>query len=250
MRALVVIPTYNEAASVESVLRSLRQAAPEVDVLVVDDGSPDGTAGRAEKVGVEEGGVHVLRRTAKRGLGPAYLAGFAWGLEHGYRVLVEMDADLSHDPIVVPVLIDALSECDLVIGSRYVPGGAIPNWSLHRKALSKVGNVYSSRMLRLPVSDLTSGFRAYRSELLRDLPLDRISAGGYAFQIEMAYRSARAGARIKEVPIRFVDRTDGESKMSWWITVEALQLVTRWGIGLRRAERRRGRAEGRRGRSG
>jgi dolichol-phosphate mannosyltransferase len=138
----------------------------------------------------------------------------------------------------VPVLRDALDEADLVIGSRYVPGGAIPNWSLHRKALSKAGNVYSAWMLRLPVADLTSGFRAYRSELLRDLPLDRISAGGYAFQIEMAYRSARAGARITEVPIRFVDRTVGESKMSWWITVEALQLVTRWGVGLRRSEGR------------
>lgn len=236
MRALVVIPTYNEAASVESILRTVRTAAPDVDVLVVDDGSPDGTADLAEKVGVDEGGVHVLRRTAKRGLGRAYLAGFSWGLERGYQALVEMDADLSHDPAVVPVLLDALSECDLVIGSRYVPGGAIPNWSAHRKALSKAGNVYSAWMLHLKVADLTSGFRAYRAELLRDLPLDRISAGGYAFQIEMAYRSARAGAKIKEVPIRFVDRTEGESKMSWWITVEALQLVTRWGLRLRRSE--------------
>jgi dolichol-phosphate mannosyltransferase len=236
MRALVVIPTFNEAASVESILRTVREAAPDADVLVVDDGSPDGTADLAEKIGADEGGVHVLRRTAKRGLGRAYLAGFSWGLERGYRALVEMDADLSHDPKVVPVLLDALKDCDLVIGSRYVPGGAIPNWSLHRKALSKAGNVYSAWMLDMKVADLTSGFRAYRSELLRDLPLDRISAGGYAFQIEMAYRSARAGAKIKEVPIRFVDRTEGESKMSWWITVEALQLVTRWGIGRRRAE--------------
>jgi dolichol-phosphate mannosyltransferase len=236
MRALVVIPTYNEAASVESILRTVRVAAPDVDVLVVDDGSPDGTADLAEKVGADEGGVHVLRRTAKRGLGRAYLAGFSWGLERGYQALVEMDADLSHDPEVVPILLDALTDCDLVIGSRYVSGGAIPNWSLHRKALSKAGNVYSAWMLQMKVTDLTSGFRAYRSELLRDLPLDRISAGGYAFQIEMAYRSARAGAKIREVPIRFVDRTEGESKMSWWITVEALQLVTRWGIRLRRSE--------------
>jgi dolichol-phosphate mannosyltransferase len=238
MRALVVIPTYNEAATIEGILRASRSAAPDVDVLVVDDGSPDGTADLAEKVGEDEGGVHVLRRTAKRGLGRAYLAGFAWGLERGYEALIEMDADLSHDPMILPVLLDALGSCDLVIGSRYVPGGAIPNWSLHRKALSKVGNLYSAWMLQIPVADLTSGFRAYRSELLRDLALDRISAGGYAFQIEMAYRSARAGAKVKEVPIRFVDRTEGESKMSWWITVEALQLVTRWGIDLRRSQGR------------
>jgi dolichol-phosphate mannosyltransferase len=180
----------------------------------------------------------VLRRTAKSGLGRAYLAGFAWGLDRGYEALVEIDADLSHNPAVLPHLLDGLTESDLVIGSRYIRGGGIPNWSAHRRLLSKAGNLYSAWMLDVPVADLTSGFRAFRAELLHDLPLDRISAGGYGFQIEMAYRAAAAGARISEVPIRFVDRTEGESKMSWRITVEALWLVTRWGIARRRQQRR------------
>jgi dolichol-phosphate mannosyltransferase len=182
--------------------------------------------------------VSVLRREAKSGLGRAYLAGFAWGIERGYEALVEMDADLSHDPTVVPSLLAALGDCDLVIGSRYVPGGAIPNWTLYRRLLSKVGNAYSSWMLGVPVADLTSGFRAFRADLLCGLPLDRISASGYGFQIEMAYRSAATGARITEVPIRFVDRIEGESKMSWRITVEALVLVTQWGMRRRWSRRR------------
>jgi dolichol-phosphate mannosyltransferase len=233
MRALVVVPTYNEAATIEEVLRLLRAVDPQSDILVVDDGSPDGTADLAEKTGEDIGGVQVLRRTAKEGLGRAYLAGFDWGLERGYDALVEMDADLSHDPAVVPRLLEGLSAADLVIGSRYVPGGAIPRWTLGRRALSRAGNIYSSWMLGVPVSDLTSGFRAFRSDLLRRLPLADISAGGYGFQIEMAYRASAAGAVIAEVPIRFVDRSEGTSKMSWRITVEALALVTHWGISRR-----------------
>jgi dolichol-phosphate mannosyltransferase len=234
MHAVVVVPTYNEFATIEEVLRRVRAAAPDADVLVVDDASPDGTADLAEKVGADVGGVFVLRREAKQGLGRAYLAGFRWGLDRGYEALVEMDADLSHNPAVIPHLLDALAFSDLVIGSRYVRGGGIPRWSMHRRLLSKVGNAYSAWMLDVAVADLTSGFRAFRAELLHDLPLDQISAGGYGFQIEMAYRSAAAGARISEVPIRFVDRVEGDSKMSWRITLEALWLVTRWGIVRRR----------------
>ncbi len=226
----MVVPTYNEAANIESVCRAVRAAVPDGEVLVVDDGSPDGTADLAGKVGEDVGGIHVLRRTHKQGLGPAYLAGFAWGLDRDFEALVEMDADLSHEPAAVPALLDGLSRADLVIGSRYVPGGSIPDWSLRRRLLSSVGNRYAAWMLGLAVQDLTSGFRAFRAELLRSLPLERITAGGYGFQIEMAYRSARQGATVAEVPIRFVDRQVGESKMSLQITAEALRLVTVWGL--------------------
>jgi dolichol-phosphate mannosyltransferase len=230
IRALVIVPTYNEAANIETVCRAVRLVVPGSEVLVVDDGSPDGTADLAEKVGEDIGGIHVLRRTHKQGLGPAYLAGFAWGLERDFEAFVEMDADLSHDPDSLPLLLDGLAAADLVIGSRYVPGGSIPDWSLRRRLLSSFGNRYAAWMLGVPVRDLTSGFRAFRADLLRALPLERISAGGYGFQIEMAYRSARRGAHIAEVPIRFVDRQVGESKMSLHITAEAFGLVTMWGL--------------------
>ncbi|HLH46522.1 MAG TPA: polyprenol monophosphomannose synthase [Acidimicrobiales bacterium] len=236
--ALVVVPTFNEAATIGEVIERLQAADPSLHVLVVDDGSPDGTADLVERIGADRPGVFVLRRRAKEGLGQAYLAGFRWGLEHGYGAMVEMDADLSHDPGAAPGLVAALSGADLVIGSRYVPGGSIPSWSPHRRAISTLGNRYSSWMLGLPVRDLTSGFRAYRGELLGRLPLDEVRAGGYGFQIEMAYRTARAGGRIVEVPIRFVDRVEGESKMSMRITLEALVLVTAWGV--RRRVGRRG----------
>jgi dolichol-phosphate mannosyltransferase len=233
MRTLVVIPTYNEVENITEVLKILQGADPALDALVVDDGSPDGTADLVDKLGVEGRGIHVLRRTRKEGLGPAYLAGFAWGMERGYEAMVEMDADLSHDPTAVPSLLARLDDADLVIGSRYVPGGSIPRWSRHRRLLSQWGNRYSSWMLGVPVHDLTSGFRAYRTSLLARLPLSSVRAGGYGFQIEMAYRTSALGATIAEVPIRFVDRLEGESKMSTWITFEALGLVTAWGV-LRR----------------
>jgi dolichol-phosphate mannosyltransferase len=228
--SLVVLPTYQEAENVPVVLRELRSVAQGVDVLVVDDGSPDGTADIAEAVGAELGGIFVLRRTEKRGLGDAYRAGFAWGLARGYGALVEMDADGSHDPAAVPVLLEGLNRADLVIGSRYVPGGSIPAWAWHRRVLSRAGNRYSSALLGLGVTDLTSGFRAYRADILGKVGLDEVRAGGYGFQIEMAFRVAREGGRIEETPIRFVDRTRGESKMSLRITAEALVLVTGWGI--------------------
>jgi dolichol-phosphate mannosyltransferase len=229
VRVLVVLPTYNEVETVEEALRRTRQAVPAAEILVVDDGSPDGTADQAEKVGTELGGITVLRRDRRLGLGDAYRAGFAWGLARGAEALVEMDADLSHDPAALSSILEPLADHDLVIGSRYVPGGSVPAWSVHRKLLSRAGNWYSRLMLGLDVADLTSGYRAYRADLLRRIDLDEVRADGYGFQIEMAYRAARAGGRLTEVPIRFVDREVGESKMSGRIVVEALVLVTRWG---------------------
>jgi dolichol-phosphate mannosyltransferase len=231
VRVLVVLPTYEEAANVAEVLRRLRSAAPSADVLVVDDNSPDGTAEIAERLGRELGGVSVLRRPGKAGLGSAYREGFRWGLEAGYDVLVEMDADLSHDPAALPALLDAVSDgADLAIGSRYVPGGSIPQWSWHRRALSRWGNRYAAAALRLRVRDATSGYRAYRAAVVAKLDLDTVRADGYGFQIEMAYRVASMGGSITEVPISFTDRVRGASKMSGRIVVEALALVTWWGL--------------------
>ena len=230
MRVLVVLPTFNEAGTIEEVLRRTRVARPDARVLVVEDGSPDGTADLAEKVGEKLGAIEVLKRDKRQGLGDAYRAGFAWGLDRGAEVLVEMDSDLSHDPHALPSLINALDDHDLVVGSRYVPGGSIPNWSLHRRLLSRAGNAYSAFMLGVPVRDMTSGFRVYRADLLRSMNIDSVRADGYGFQIEMTYRAARVEARIAEVPISFVDRELGQSKMSSSIVVEALALVTRWGV--------------------
>jgi dolichol-phosphate mannosyltransferase len=228
---LVVIPTYNESENIDRVLRRVRGALPDATVLVVDDGSPDGTGDIAEKVGAEIGNIEILRRAEKSGLGSAYRAGFRWGLDRGFDVCVEMDADLSHDPDALPDLVAPLDKgFELVIGSRYVPGGSIPNWAWHRRLLSRGGNVYASTLLGLGVTDSTAGFRAYSASVLNRIALDDIRAEGYGFQIEMTYQAKRAGAPIVEVPIRFVDRTEGESKMSTFIVVEALGLVTWWGI--------------------
>ncbi|MHB8218890.1 MAG: polyprenol monophosphomannose synthase [Acidimicrobiales bacterium] len=230
MRVLVVIPTYNEAENIERMLGRIRSSLPDAGILVVDDGSPDGTADLVLGRQAELGDIHVLRRRQKSGLGSAYRAGFAWGLAHGYEACVEMDADFSHDPDALPQLVAPLGEGhELVIGSRYVAGGSIPNWSWHRHLLSWGGNRYASVMLGLGVADSTAGFRAYASSVLRRLDLDRIRAEGYGFQIEMTYEAKRAGASIVEIPIRFVDRVAGESKMSSAIVVEALGLVTLWG---------------------
>ena len=231
MNILVVVPTYNEQLNITAMLERLRSVSPEVSILVVDDGSPDGTAELAEAVGDRLGGITVLRRDRKNGLGGAYRAGFGWGLERGYDAFVEIDADFSHDPDALPSLLQAAKDgADLVIGSRYVPGGVIPDWSWHRKLLSRAGNLYASLMLRLGVKDSTAGYRVYRAGLLRRIDFETVQADGYGFQIEMTYRSRRAGATIVEVPIRFVDRERGESKMSSTIIVEALALVTKWGF--------------------
>jgi len=230
MDVLVVLPTYNESENIERVLRRIRDSLTAATVLVVDDGSPDGTAEIAERLGTELGNIEVMRRHRKSGLGSAYRAGFHWGLERDFDACVEMDADLSHEPEALPALVGALSdEHELAVGSRYIPGGAIPNWAWHRRLLSKGGNAYASALLGLGVADSTSGFRAYSASVLRRIDLDRIRADGYGFQIEMTYQAKRAGAAVTEVPIRFVDRVDGQSKMSMFIVVEALVLVTWWG---------------------
>jgi len=229
VRTLIVLPTYQEALNIATVLRRLRAAVPGAHVLVVDDNSPDGTGDLAEAAAAELGSVQVLRRRAKAGLGSAYRAGFAWGMERGYEVLVEMDADLSHDPAALPELLRVLDAgADLVVGSRYVPGGSIPEWPWHRRALSRYGNRYAAVVLGLGVADATSGFRAYRASVLRQLDMAAVRADGYGFQIEMAYLVARMGGRIEEVPIAFTDRTLGVSKMSGHIVVEALVLVSWW----------------------
>ena len=241
MRPLVVVPTYNESENIERMLRRIHQCLPGAGVLVVDDGSPDGTADLVRAVAAELPDLHLLSRAGKSGLGSAYRAGFAWGLERGYDAFVEIDADFSHDPAALPSLVAPLEEgFDVSIGSRYIEGGTIPNWAWHRYLLSRGGNSYASAVLGLGVADSTAGFRVYSARILRQINLDRIRAEGYGFQIEMTYRAKQHGAAITEVPISFVDRAAGESKMSSVIVIEALGLVTWWGVGrltrgLRRA---------------
>lgn len=231
MRVLTVLPTYNEVENLEEVVTRLRDAVADCDILVVDDGSPDGTAELAEKLDADLGNIAVKRRPTKSGLGSAYRDGFRYGLTNGYDVMVEMDSDLSHDPAALPELLAAVDHgADLAIGSRYVPGGRIPNWKWHRRLLSRGGNRYAGLMLGLEVRDATAGYRAYRAEALRQIALDEIRADGYGFQIEMAYEVARSGGRIVEVPIQFVDRVRGTSKMSSRIVIEALLLVTWWAL--------------------
>jgi dolichol-phosphate mannosyltransferase len=227
--ALVVMPTYNEAENIDRVLRAVRLSLPDAGILVVDDGSPDGTADMAEKLGTELGSINVLRRTAKAGLGSAYRAGFAWGLERDWDAFVEMDADLQHDPSALPELVAPIADgMDLVVGSRYVPGGSIPKWRWHRRLVSRGGNIYAAALLGLGIKDSTSGFRAYSAPILRSIDLRVVRAEGYGFQIEMVRQVLDHGGRVIEVPIRFVERTEGESKMSMYIVVEALALVTWW----------------------
>lgn len=227
----MVLPTFIEALNVEEALRRIRAIEPEIDVLVVDDHSPDGTADLVRVLSTTLGRIDVLERPAKRGLGEAYRAGFALGIERGYEVLIQMDADLSHDARALPALLARLHDgADVVIGSRYVPGGSIPHWPTRRRALSRFGNRYSARMLRLEASDVTSGFRAIRARVLEAADYQSTRCNGYGFQIEQTYRFARIGARIAEVPITFTDRLRGTSKMSMAIVVEAMLLVTRWGL--------------------
>jgi dolichol-phosphate mannosyltransferase len=230
MRTLVVLPTFNEILNVEPMLRTLRKAVPLCDILVVDDASPDGTANLAEEVGEDVGQIMVLRRTQKGGLGGAYRAGFTWGLDHGYDHFVEIDCDFSHDPNALPTLLSAAEDHDVVIGSRYIPGGHIPQWSFSRRLLSRGGNQYASVMLGLGVADSTAGYRVYSRHGLELIEFETVSADGYGFQIEMTYRAKRAGASIIEVPISFTDRELGDSKMSRAIVVEALWLVTKWAL--------------------
>ena len=231
MRILVVLPTYNEGTNIEAILRAVRANLPAANILVVDDSSPDGTADIAKRLSGELGSIDVIVRPEKNGLGPAYLEGFHWGIDHGYEAFVEMDSDFSHDPESLPSLIQPMTEgADLVIGSRYVPGGSIPDWKLSRRLLSRFGNLYAKWMLNLGVEDSTAGFRVYSERILKKIDLDGVTASGYGFQIEMTFRAKQAGAAIHEVPIRFVDRVNGKSKMSSSVVTEALALVTKWGI--------------------
>ena len=233
---LVVIPTYDEIGNLGAVLDRLLAAVPTVHALVVDDASPDGTGALAEARAAADDRVHVLHRTAKNGLGPAYVAGFGWAAEHGYAVVVEMDADGSHPPERLPALLAALEDADLVLGSRYVPGGSVVDWPPHRLALSKAGNLYTRWALRLPLADATGGFRVARMELVQRLPFDQVASQGYCFQVDWAWRAVRSGARVVEVPIAFSERTVGRSKMSGSIVGEALARVTLWGVQDRLAD--------------
>ncbi|MGW4486256.1 polyprenol monophosphomannose synthase [Amycolatopsis sp. NPDC004368] len=227
---LVVIPTYNERENLAPVLDRLHKALPDVHVLVVDDGSPDGTGELADERAADDERVHVLHRTEKAGLGKAYIAGFRWGLAQGYATFVEMDADGSHAPEDLPRILDAVADTDLSIGSRYVPGGSTVNWPLSRQLLSRGANLYSRIALGLKVSDMTAGFRAYRRPVLEKLELDEIASHGYCFQIDLTRRTADAGFDIVEVPITFTDREIGQSKMSGDIMREAFFRVAEWGV--------------------
>jgi dolichol-phosphate mannosyltransferase len=229
-RVLVVIPTYNEAENLQPVVDRLRAAVPEADVLVVDDGSPDGTGEIADRLAGSDPSVHVLHRTEKAGLGAAYIAGFRWALADGYDVVVEMDSDGSHAPEELPRLLTALHEADLVIGSRWVPGGQIRNWPLYRQIISIGGSTYARVLLRFPVRDSTSGYRAFRRQVLEDLKLDEVASQGYCFQIDLAWKTWRSGFRVREVPITFTEREVGRSKMSRAIVIEALWRVAAWGL--------------------
>ncbi|GAB2811384.1 polyprenol monophosphomannose synthase [Streptomyces chlorus] len=232
-KALVIIPTYNEAENIKAIVGRVRKAVPEADVLVADDNSPDGTGALADEMAAEDDQVQVLHRKGKEGLGAAYLAGFHWGAEHGYGVLVEMDADGSHQPEELPRLLTALKGADLVLGSRWVPGGRVVNWPKSREYISRGGSLYSRVALDLPLRDITGGFRAFRRETLEGLGLDEVASQGYCFQVDLARRTVKAGYHVVEVPITFVERELGDSKMSRDILVEALWRVTAWGVGER-----------------
>jgi dolichol-phosphate mannosyltransferase len=232
-RVVMVVPTYNEALNLETLLERLRRLQPDVDVLVVDDNSPDGTGDLADARAAEDPAVTVLHRTAKEGLGAAYLNGFQVALARGYDVIGEMDADGSHQPEQLPDLLAALPSADLVLGSRWVPGGHVVNWPLSRQLLSRGGNTYVRMMLGFGVRDATGGFRAFRRGTLEALSLEDVNSAGYCFQVDLAWRTVRRGFTVTEVPIGFVERELGTSKMSGSIVREALWRVTIWGVAHR-----------------
>jgi dolichol-phosphate mannosyltransferase len=228
-RCLVVMPTYNEAENVEAVVRRLLAAVPSTDVLVVDDASPDGTGDLADKLAADDPRVNVMHRAAKAGLGAAYLAGFAWAMDRGYDVLVEMDADGSHQPEQLPLLLAQVDEADLVIGARWVKGGSVVNWPKHRELLSRGANAYARLSLGIPVHDSTAGFRVFRRETLEGIDLEEVRSQGYCFQIDLTRRTLARGLRVAEVPITFVERELGQSKMTGDIIREAFVNVAKWG---------------------
>lgn len=235
-RVVVVIPTYNERENLAWIVGRLRAAVPDADVLIVDDGSPDGTGELADRLAAGDPQVTVLHRADKAGLGAAYLHGFRVALERGYDVVGEMDADGSHQPEQLPALISALPGADLVIGSRWVSGGSVVNWPLSRKVLSVGGNLYARLLLGIPLRDITAGYRLFRRTTLEAIDLTSVESSGYIFQTEMAYRTLRAGLRVVEVPIEFVERVRGESKMSRDVATESLRLITAWGLRERRRQ--------------
>ncbi|GAA3544317.1 polyprenol monophosphomannose synthase [Nocardioides daeguensis] len=229
-RTVMVVPTYNEAGNIAWIIERLRTAQPLVDVLVVDDGSPDGTGAIADQIALADQQVHVLHRTAKGGLGAAYLAGFRWALEAGYDVIGEMDADGSHQPEQLARLLAGLEDADLVIGSRWVPGGSVVNWPWQREALSRGGNLYVRLLLGITVRDATAGYRLFRRSTLERIHLDEVRSTGYVFQTDLVTRTLQAGLVVREVPIEFVERIRGESKMSGQVAVESLKRITWWGL--------------------
>lgn len=232
-RTLVVIPTYNEARTVESIVARVRRAEPSVEILIVDDASPDGTGLIADRLAADDTAVHVLHRPGKAGLGTAYVAGFTWAFGRGFDAVIEMDADGSHQPEELHRLLDALGSADLVLGSRYVPGGRIENWPRRRKLLSAGGNRYTRAVLGVPVRDATGGYRAFRTAALKELDLESVHSHGYCFQVDLVRRALDAGMRVVEVPITFVERVEGTSKMTGGIVAEALWRVTGWGLARR-----------------
>jgi dolichol-phosphate mannosyltransferase len=229
-RVAVLLPTYNERDSLPHVVRGVRRLVPDADVVVLDDNSPDGTGDVADRLADEDPQVHVIHREGKEGLGAAYLAGFRLALDEGYDAVVEMDADGSHRPEHLSDLLAAAEDADVVIGSRWVPGGKVVNWAPHRKALSVGGNLYVKVLLGMPVHDATAGFRVYRTDALRAMGLNDVASQGYCFQTDLTWRAVRAGLTVVEVPITFVERTTGESKMSLDVMTESLTRITGWGV--------------------
>ena len=235
-RILVIVPTFNERDALPLIVTRIRGAVPEADILVADDNSPDGTGAIADALAERDPQVRVMHRHGKEGLGAAYIAGFTWGLQNDYDVLVEMDADGSHQPEQLPRLLDALRDADLVLGSRWIRGGGTQNWSKGREVLSRGGNLYTRAMLGVPIHDATGGYRAFRADTLRKLDLHTVASQGYCFQVDLAWRTVQRGMTVTEVPITFVERSVGDSKMSRAIVAEALWRVTQWGV----AERAKG----------
>jgi len=237
-RVVVIIPTYNESENLPIILDRLFDSVPQAHALVVDDGSPDGTGDIADKRAAEDPRIRVLHRSSKEGLGAAYIAGFRWALESEYDVIVEMDADGSHAPEQLPRLLAALGHADLVLGSRWVPGGSVVNWPKSREFLSRGGNLYTRLALGIGLHDATGGYRAYRRQVLQTIELSGVASQGYCFQVDLAWRAVQAGFRVVEVPITFAERERGESKMSGNIVREALIRVTEWGAEHRAAQLR------------
>jgi dolichol-phosphate mannosyltransferase len=232
MKTLIIIPTYNEYDNLRPLLDAISSSAPSCDILIVDDNSPDGTGRLADEIHEQDPRVHVLHRAGKLGLGTAYVAGFKYSIEQKYDAAFEMDADFSHDPKYLPDFLQAIEQADLVIGSRYIPGGSTPNWSFGRRCISGFGNIFARVMLGIPVHDCTAGFRCYRREVLESIDVDTLQSQGYAFQVELAYRVMKQGFKITEIPITFMDRRVGTSKMSQKIVVEAFTFVLRARLGM------------------